>query len=74
MRGNRNERIPLTCINCGHKFSKTIGWLEDNGDFLCPGGCGDLHDVGHIMGTINKTLKDGIKSLGKNIKNTNKGL
>ena len=29
--------IPIPCTKCGRKTSKTLGWLQKNNSFICPG-------------------------------------
>ena len=34
---NDDADVPIVCNKCGHKFSKTLGWLKSNDKFSCPG-------------------------------------
>ena len=48
--------ISLPCSVCGHKTSKTVGWLKTYPDSLVCGGCGAK--VALDPDTVRQTLKE----------------
>ena len=37
-------QIDIPCPGCGHKNTKTVGWLKTHNDLTC-GGCGNVIDI-----------------------------
>ncbi len=58
VKANRNATIDFTCPNCGHKFTKTIGWMEQNPEFACEADCGFGFKADEFIGKLDKALSD----------------
>lgn len=52
------DRVPMTftCGKCGEKFSKTLGWLENNHAFACPSCSADIAVTGDQLLRFRKEL------------------
>lgn len=49
-----NAEIKIPCENCGHKTTKTIGWIKSNKEFKCS--CGT-----HITITTDQFKREIVK-------------
>ncbi len=59
-----DQYLELECPKCGHKFEKTLGWLDRNRKFKCPTNCGGTFEYsGSEISDIRKRLEQ----LGKDI-------
>ena len=58
--------IPLTCPDCGHEFTKPLGWLDGHEDFPCPANCGQTFTLaGDELRRIRKEAAKLEKEFGK---------
>ncbi len=60
--------ITIPCPNCGQQTDKTIGWIKNHDDFICPG-CDrtltlDKEDLLSGLDAAQKALDGLTKSLG----------
>jgi hypothetical protein len=58
---NRSANLNLTCPKCGHKFQKTLGQLESDDKWPCPGSCGvtfDRSSFAQEIAAIEKKIED----------------
>ena len=62
---DRRANLDMTCPQCGHAFSMTVGNYDDNTEFNCPG-CG----VRFLREgkTLEKHVNDAIKRFRRNIR------
>ena len=60
--------IPIECPKCGHHFEKSIGWIQANPKFTCPG-CGQPFDAKQLLSGLkdaDKIIDDFLRDIGRN--------
>ena len=69
---DRYANLDLTCDNCGYEFKKTVGWLENEGDFSCPNGCGETDNLTEFIRDLDKSFNAGANAVRKSFDDLNK--
>ena len=62
----RDKALSIRCPQCGHKFQKTLGSLESERHFSCPG-CGGLFEQQGFSRAL-KAQEDAIEKLRRDIR------
>ena len=71
---NKSAEISLTCSNCGHEFTKTVGDLERDPQFPCPKDCGAVFNGAPFLDEAEKALKNAAATLQREIDKLNRRL
>lgn len=59
-----SAEIEIPCPDCGHKTTKSIGWIKAHSDFTCAGCNSNVHlNRGQFLGELRKvdSAVDGLK-------------
>ena len=56
-RFDRTKPIDLTCTQCGHKFSKTLGEMEAEDGFTCPA-CVVVYQPSNVTAELQSSEKE----------------
>jgi hypothetical protein len=71
---NKSAEIPITCPQCGHQFTQTVGSMERNPKFPCPKACGAEVDASGFIEDAQKAVDNVTATLNREIGKLNRRL